>query len=95
MVGAVKSLFPPEVHCTEPEGGMFLWVTLPRGMSAMSFFDRALEQKVTFVPGAAFFAPEGEDDGRERTLRLNFSNCNEATIEEGMKRLAAVYARMT
>ncbi len=95
MVSAVKSLFPPEVHCTEPEGGMFLWVTLPRGMSAMTFFDQALEQKVTFVPGAAFFAPEGEDDGRERTLRLNFSNCSEATIEEGMKRLAAVYARMT
>ena len=95
MVSAVKSRFPAEVRCTEPEGGMFLWVTLPPGMSAMTFFEKALEQKVTFVPGAAFFAPEGEDDGPERTLRLNFSNCDEAEIEEGMRRLAAVYARMS
>ena len=94
MVSAVKSRFPSEVSCTEPEGGMFLWVTLPRGMSAMTFFEKALEQKVTFVPGAAFFAPEGEDDGRERTLRLNFSNCDEPTIEEGMRRLSRVYAAM-
>jgi len=95
MVSAVKSRFPAEVSCTEPEGGMFLWVTLPRGMSAMTFFEKALEQKVTFVPGAAFFAPEGEDDGRERTLRLNFSNCDESQIEEGMRRLAAVYSRLS
>ena len=94
MVGAVKSLFPPEVRCTQPEGGMFLWVTLPRGMSAMSFFEKSLEQKVTFVPGTAFFAPDGEGDERERCLRLNFSNCDEAMIEEGMQRLARVYAAM-
>ena len=94
MVGAVKSLFPPEVKCTEPEGGMFLWVTLPKGMSALAFFEKALEQKVTFVPGAAFFAPGGAGDDRENSLRLNFSNCDESMIEEGMQRLARVYAAM-
>lgn len=94
MVGAVKSLFPPEVKCTEPEGGMFLWVTLPRRVSALAFFEKALEQKVTFVPGAAFFAPEGAGDDRENSLRLNFSNCDEAMIDEGTRRLAAVYTRM-
>ncbi|MGO9310847.1 MAG: PLP-dependent aminotransferase family protein [Spirochaetia bacterium] len=90
MVDAAKTFFPPEVSCTEPEGGMFLWMTLPRGMSAMGFFEKALTRKVTFVPGAAFFS----SGGGENTLRLNFSNCDEATIEEGMARLARVYAEM-
>ncbi len=90
MVGAVKSLFPPDVGCTEPEGGMFLWMTLPRGMSSLTFFEKALEQQVTFVPGQAFFAA----GGGESTLRLNFSNCDEAAIEEGMKRLARVYSAL-
>jgi 2-aminoadipate transaminase len=90
MVDAVKSLFPPDVHCTEPEGGMFLWMTLPDGVSAMKFFESALAQKVTFVPGAAFFS----SGGGENTLRLNFSNCDEAMIQEGMTRLARVYSQM-
>ena len=94
MVGAVKALFPPDVQCTEPEGGMFLWMTLPAGMSAMTFFERGLAQKVTFVPGAAFFPAEYRGSGRETTLRLNFSNCDEATIETGMRRLARVYSQM-
>jgi 2-aminoadipate transaminase len=91
MVSAVKSLFPPEVSCTEPEGGMFLWMTLPPGMSAMTFFEKGLAEKVTFVPGTAFFS----SGGGENTLRLNFSNCDEATIEDGMARLARVYSRMS
>ena len=94
MVGAVKALFPPDVHCTEPEGGMFLWMKLPPGMSALAFFEKGLAQKVTFVPGAAFFPSEYRGNGRETTLRLNFSNCDEAMIETGMKRLAAVYSQM-
>jgi 2-aminoadipate transaminase len=90
MVAAVRSLFPREVTCTEPEGGMFLWMSLPPGMSATGFFEKALEEKVTFVPGTAFFT----DGGGESSLRLNFSNCDVATIEEGMGRLARVYAAM-
>jgi 2-aminoadipate transaminase len=94
MVGAVKALFPADVRCTEPEGGMFLWMTLPAGMSAMTFFEKSLAQKVTFVPGAAFFPAEYQGSSRETTLRLNFSNCDEAMIETGMKRLARVYSEM-
>lgn len=67
---------------------MFLWMTLPAGVSALTFFERALEQKVAFVPGQAFFA----DGGGENTLRLNFSNSDPASIEEGMTRLGRVYA---
>ncbi len=94
MVEAVKALFPRDVQCTEPEGGMFLWMTLPAGMSAMTFFEKGLAQKVTFVPGAAFFPSEYRGSARDTTLRLNFSNCDEAMIETGMKRLARVYSQM-
>ena len=69
---------------------MFLWMTLPEGMSSTDFFERAIAEKVAFVPGQAFFT-----DGRgANTLRLNFSNADEPMIEEGMKRLARVFAAM-
>jgi 2-aminoadipate transaminase len=90
MVEAAQTLFPPEVTCTQPEGGMFLWVTLPPGMSSLTFFEKSLEQKVTFVPGQAFFT----DGSGENTLRLNFSNCDVTTIREGMERLARVYSSL-
>jgi 2-aminoadipate transaminase len=90
MVEMAGRVFPPEVTCTRPEGGMFLWITLPVGISALRFFEAAMEQKVAFVPGQAFFA----DGGGENTLRLNFSNSDESSIEEGMKRLGRVYAGM-
>jgi 2-aminoadipate transaminase len=90
MVQAANNLFPAEVTCTQPEGGMFLWMTLPPRISALQFFEKALDRKVTFVPGQAFFA----DGGGTNTLRLNFSNTDEAVIAEGMERLARVYAEL-
>lgn len=87
MVSLARELFPPEVRCTEPEGGMFLWVTLPSGCSAMDLFHVAVREKVAFVPGRPFYV--GSDDDGDNTLRLNFSNSDEARIEEGMRRLAA------
>jgi 2-aminoadipate transaminase len=90
MVECVKRFFPPEVKCTKPEGGMFLWMTLPDGMSALDFFQKAIAQNVAFVPGQPFFT----DGSGENTLRLNFSNSDEERIEEGMKRLGRVFASM-
>jgi len=90
MVAMVEKLFPPEVRCTKPLGGMFLWMTLPEGMCALAMLERAIQQRVAFVPGQAFFA----NGGGENTLRLNFSNSDEARIEEGMRRLAGVYREM-
>ena len=84
MIAMIEETFPPEVHFTLPEGGMFLWLTLPRGLSAMSLFEAAQAQNVVFVPGHPFYV----DGGGHNTLRLNFSNTDEAKIEEGMKRLA-------
>ena len=90
MVRMVETLFPPEVLCTKPEGGMFLWMTLPEGMSSTELLERAIKEKVAFVPGQAFFT----DGCGANTMRLNFSNADEPMIEEGMKRLARVFAGM-
>ncbi len=84
MISIIEETFPDEIDCLVPDGGMFLWLTLPKGMSAMELFKIAIEQNVLFVPGAPFYP----DAGVENTLRLNFSNTNKANIEEGMTRLA-------
>ncbi len=83
MLQAIERHFPPEVRCTRPEGGMFLWGTLPEGLDAMDLFTLALEEKVAFVPGRPFFV----DGTGENTFRLNFSNADPQRIEEGIARL--------
>lgn len=83
MVSMIEKHFPENVKYTKPEGGMFLWVTLPEGLSSMDLFDIAIKDNVAFVPGKAFFT----DGSGDNTLRLNFSNSNEEKIEEGIKRL--------
>ena len=84
MVSVIEECFPPEVSYSRPEGGMFLWVTLPERMSALDLFDEATRRQVAFVPGQAFYV----DGGGHNTLRLNFSNADEARIVEGIQRLA-------
>ncbi|MCB9100609.1 MAG: PLP-dependent aminotransferase family protein [Anaerolineales bacterium] len=84
MVAMMTELFPEEVTFTRPEGGMFIWVTLPEGMSSLALFDEAARLKVVFVPGQPFYV----GGGGENTLRLNFSNCDEAKIEAGITHLA-------
>ena len=86
MLRALESEFPPGVSWTRPRGGLFLWATLPEGVSAREALVRALERNVAFVPGGSFF-PDG---GHENTMRLNFSNMPEERIAEGIARLGAV-----
>ena len=70
-----RHISPQGVQCTKPEGGMFLWVTLPEGVSSVELFDLAIKEKVAFVPGKAFYA----DGSGDNTLRLNYTNsCPEA-----------------
>ncbi len=85
MVKSIAEHFPEEAKVTQPEGGMFLWVTLPESLSAMDLFDEAIKNKVAFVPGRPFYV----DGTGENTFRLNFSNSDETRIEEGIKRLGA------
>jgi 2-aminoadipate transaminase len=84
MVAALRRELPPGAGCNDPDGGMFLWATLPVGVEARVLFERAAERKVAFVPGTAFYVGEGG----ERAMRLNFTNTDEARIEEGVRRLA-------
>jgi 2-aminoadipate transaminase len=86
MVATMDETFPESVSFTRPEGGMFLWVTLPEDMSSLDLFNRAIKEKVAFVPGQAFFA----DGGGSNTMRLNFSNSDNDRILEGITRLAKV-----
>jgi DNA-binding transcriptional MocR family regulator len=88
MLAALEEHFPKEVNFTRPAGGLFLWVELPEGMNARWLLERALEERVAFVPGEAFF-PGG---GHENTLRLNFSAMPEERITEGIRRLDRVLA---
>ncbi|HEX3012709.1 MAG TPA: PLP-dependent aminotransferase family protein [Methanobacterium sp.] len=83
MVSMIEEYFPENVEYTKPEGGMFLWVTLPEGLSSMDLFELAIKENVAFVPGQAFYV----DGSGINSLRLNFSNSNEEQIEEGIKRL--------
>lgn len=86
MMAAIERYFPKNIEFTRPEGGMFLWITLPEGQSAMELFERSIKKQVAFVPGTPFYI--GRDD--VSTCRLNFSCSNETEIEEGIKRLAGV-----
>ncbi len=68
------------VRFTKPEGGLFVWAELPENMDAKALLNKAIEQKVAFVPGTHFFV----DGGHENTLRLNFSNSTLEQIDQGM-----------
>lgn len=84
LLAALAREMPAGVSWTHPEGGMFIWLTLPAGMDGAELLAQSLKtERVAFVPGRAFFA----DGSNGNTLRLSFSCANEAAIDEGMKRL--------
>ncbi len=85
MLAALQETMPEGVSWTRPEGGMFVWLTLPKESDAAELLTRALEsENIAFVPGQAFFA----DGAGRNTLRLSFSALNEADIRTGISRLA-------
>jgi 2-aminoadipate transaminase len=86
MLAALERHFPQGVRWTRPQGGLFLWVTLPAGCDAAEALQEAIARKVAFVPGASFHPRGG---GRE-TMRLNFSYSRPELIEEGIRRLGGV-----
>lgn len=87
MLAALERHMPDGVDWTRPEGGMFVWMTLPKGLDAAELLAEALRSvRVAFVPGAAFYA----DGSGRNTLRLNFSSPGPEQIEEGITRLGQV-----
>ncbi len=90
MTRSIQKHFPPTVGHTNPEGGMFLWATLPENVSSMNLFDLAIKDKVAFVPGDPFYTSKRQTN----TLRLNFSCVDEQTIEIGIKRLGSAMKKL-
>jgi len=89
MLAAMDQHFPQGTGWTHPQGGLFLWVTLPEGVDCLELIEAAVEQRVAFVPGTAFYA-----DGRGRdALRLTFATCPTDKIDEGIKRLGTAIAK--
>jgi 2-aminoadipate transaminase len=86
MLGAMDGYFPPGVEWTHPEGGLFVWCTLPESLNAAEVLQAAIKQKVAFVPGAPFY-PTG---GGHNTLRINFSMATNDQIRDGISRLGNV-----
>ena len=86
MLEALQEYFPPEITWTRPKGGLFLWVTLPKGMDCQALFETALKENVAFVPGDSFYATEN-GEGRLH-FRLNFSYVPPDQIREGIRRLS-------
>ena len=86
MLDALEHSMPKGISWTRPEGGLFLWVKLPKRMNATELFPKAVEKKVAYVIGSAFYC-----NGKgHNTMRLNFSYPSEEQIVEGIQRLAQV-----
>jgi len=71
---------------SKPTGGVFVWVSLPEQLDTTEMFQKAIEQKVAYIPGGVFSV----DGSTKNAVRLNFSNVNPDAIEEGVARLAGV-----
>jgi 2-aminoadipate transaminase len=90
MLAALDRHMPTEVRWTRPEGGMFIWLTLPTHIDTTLLLQVALERQVAFVPGAQFYA----NGGGMNTMRLNFSHSTPERIDEGVARLARSIAEL-
>ena len=84
ILKTMEEEFPEGVKFTRPDGGLFLWVTVPEGVSARKVFDKCIEQKVAAVIGDAFYP----NDKTDRSMRVNYSCMPDDKIVEGVKRMA-------
>ena len=86
MLGALETHMPAGTTWTRPDGGFFVWVTLPEGFDSAAMLPRAVTARVAYVPGTAFYA----DGLGSRQMRLSFCFPTPERIVEGIRRLAAV-----
>ena len=84
MIKGLEQHLPPFVEFTRPEGGLFIWCTLPEGIDSAPFVKQALERKVAVVPGSTFNCDPATPS---RSFRLNYSTPTDAEIVEGVARL--------
>ena len=86
MIAAMDESFPEGVTYTRPQGGLFLWITLPAGMDSVALLRQAADRKVAFVPGGPFYV----DGQGQNTLRVSYASMRPDRIREGIRRLAEV-----
>lgn len=84
ILKSMEEYFPAGTEWTHPEGGLFLWLTFPEGVSARKVFTKCIEMKVAGVIGDAFYPNQKTD----RSMRINYSNMPDDRIVEGIKRMA-------
>jgi 2-aminoadipate transaminase len=87
MLDAVRANMPEEAKCTKPEGGLFVWVTLPKGVDTNEMFKESVKRGVAFIPGESFFV---DPEQGKNCMRLNFSSCSCEQIDTGMKLLGGL-----
>ncbi|WP_165252034.1 PLP-dependent aminotransferase family protein [Adlercreutzia sp. ZJ304] len=90
MLAALEEYFPPEATWTHPEGGLFIWVTLPEYVDTGSMLAEALDAGVTYVPGDSFYP---KASGGKNCMRINFSYESPENLTEAIRRLAEVIER--
>ena len=91
MLKALDTYMPKDVKYTRPNGGLFLWCSLPKGIDGADFVKRAAEKKVFVVPGSAFLC---DQNGKSDSFRLNYSMPSEEDIDKGIKILAELIEEM-
>ena len=84
IIESMEKMMPEGVKWTHPEGGLFLWLTFPQGVSAAQVFMKCIEKNVAGVTGDASF-PNGKTD---RNMRINYSNMPDEKIAEGIRRMS-------
>jgi 2-aminoadipate transaminase len=88
MLSSLEDFFPEDSSWTHPEGGMFVWVTLPKKIDASELLKKTLLRKVAFVPGKPFFPPSVPTKVGLNTMRLNFTNTSPEIIRKAVKIIA-------
>jgi len=90
MISAIEESFPANIHFTQPEGGLFTWVELPKEINSRDLLEIAMDEKVAFIPGDGFFATRPMTN----TLRLNFSAMGPEKIKEGIAILGEILHKL-
>ena len=91
MLEAIKREFPECIKYTSPEGGLFIWCTLPKSIDATCFIKRATEKNVRIVPGVTFNCDE---NAPSQSFRLNYSTPSNEQIKRGIKILGELAHEM-
>lgn len=89
MLDSLEENMPEGITWTHPQGGLFLWVTLPPSINSTEMLPEAINENVAYVPGE-FFHPDGSG---KNTIRLNFSFCSPGKINEGIARLGKAFKK--